>query len=225
MNNNILTGPLNKVHEKPKKLVFLLHGYGDNAENFIHISTHLDSLDFKANYIALNAPSSIPDYPSGKRWFPLSPHTIKFTNKEDNNSALIKQEILNSLNLLKNSITKIKDIYNLKFKDCFLVGFSQGGMISFEFANYLEDSLAGLAIISSRIIRNDLIENSFLLKTPIFISHGDQDQVLPIQNFFRSCKFLTDNKLFFEDHIIKGDEHTISPMVINKLKEFIKKHI
>ena len=43
------------------------------------------------------------------------------------------------------------------------------------------------------------------------------------QGYF--LRFLKDNKLLFEDHIIKNDEHTISPIVLNKLKEFIKKKI
>ena len=29
-------------HQKPKKLVFMLHGYGDSAENFINIANYLD---------------------------------------------------------------------------------------------------------------------------------------------------------------------------------------
>ena len=34
----ILTGPSFLPHDKPKKLIFMLHGYGDTADNFIHIA-------------------------------------------------------------------------------------------------------------------------------------------------------------------------------------------
>ena len=77
MKNNTLTGPSYKIHEKPQKLIFLLHGYGDNADNFIHIANHLDEIEFKANYIALNAPTIIPDYPIGRQWFPLNLNNTK----------------------------------------------------------------------------------------------------------------------------------------------------
>ncbi len=41
MNNKTpLNGPCFETPEKPEKLVFLLHGYGDNAENFIPLATH-----------------------------------------------------------------------------------------------------------------------------------------------------------------------------------------
>ena len=224
-NNNILTGPSYKIHEKPKKLIFLLHGYGDNAENFIHIASHLDQIEFEANYIALNAPTIITNYSIGRQWFPFNPNKVNASHLKKNKIKPMTSEVLNSLSLLENTISMIKDSYGLQFSDCFLIGFSQGGMITFEFGNYFQNSLAGLAIVSSRIMREEAIKNSLLLKTPIFISHGDKDEVLPIQNFYKSCKFLKENKLFFEYHLIPGDAHTISPKTISILKKFIKKNI
>ena len=225
MKNNTLTGPSYKIHEKPQKLIFLLHGYGDNADNFIHIANHLDEIEFKANYIALNAPTIIPDYPIGRQWFPLNLNNTKTFPYKKNESETITSEILHSLSLLENTIMKIKDNYGLQFNDCFVIGFSQGGMIAFEFGNYFQESLAGIGIISSKIIREETVKNSLLLKTPIFISHGDKDEVLSIENFYKSCRFLKENKLFFEDHLISGDAHTISPKTISILKKFLKKYI
>ena len=36
--DNILLGPSISKHDKPKKLMVMLHGYGDNAANFIHLA-------------------------------------------------------------------------------------------------------------------------------------------------------------------------------------------
>ena len=58
MNN--LNGPSYLFNKKPKKLIFLLHGYGDNADNFIHIAESFKYKDLNANYFALNAPNLIP---------------------------------------------------------------------------------------------------------------------------------------------------------------------
>ena len=74
--NEILSGQSFLPHKKPKKLIFMLHGYGDSAENFINIANLLDNESFKANYFALNAPSTTPNYPSGKQWFDLNPNGI-----------------------------------------------------------------------------------------------------------------------------------------------------
>ena len=70
------------------------------------------------------------------------------------------------------------------------MGFSQGGIMTFELGHYLDKRLAGLAIISGRIMEDRDINNLNFLQTPFFISHGDKDEVLPIKNFYKSCEFL-----------------------------------
>ena len=36
--SELLTGPSYSLHSKAKKLIVMLHGYGDTAENFIYIA-------------------------------------------------------------------------------------------------------------------------------------------------------------------------------------------
>ena len=64
-------------HNRPKKLIFLLHGYGDNADNFIHIAGNFSHEELNANYFALNAPNLIANYPTGREWFNLYPNNIQ----------------------------------------------------------------------------------------------------------------------------------------------------
>ena len=53
MNNKTpLNGPSFESSEKPEKLVFLFHGYGDNAENFIPLATHLHNPELNINFYA-----------------------------------------------------------------------------------------------------------------------------------------------------------------------------
>ena len=56
----ILKGPSLTKHQNPKKLMIMLHGYGDNATNFIQIANLIDQDDFEMKYVALNAPDTIP---------------------------------------------------------------------------------------------------------------------------------------------------------------------
>ena len=39
---DILKGPSITKHQNPKKLMIMLHGYGDNANNFIQIANLID---------------------------------------------------------------------------------------------------------------------------------------------------------------------------------------
>jgi len=212
-------------HGRPNKLIFLLHGYGDNANNFIHIANALHQPDWLANYIALNAPSKIHNYPLGREWFNLYPNGIYITEAGAEEINTIKSEVQAALNKIKNTIKNFTDKFSLKFSDCFVVGFSQGGMMTFELGDYLDRQLGGLAILSGRIFDERIINNANFLQTPFFISHGDKDNVLLVENFYKSCDFLKENKFNYESYLLKGDSHTISPDTINLLQQFIKKNL
>ena len=67
------------------------------------------------------------------------------------------------------------------------------------------------------------INNSILKKTPILILHGEQDEVIPIQSYYKSIEFLKANKCNFESHLLPLDGHNISPEAITLLQNFIKK--
>ena len=218
-----LSGPSVLKNKNPNKLIFMLHGYGDSAENFINIANSLNQVDFKANYFAFNAPTLIPNYPLGRQWFDLNPNGIYISNAGPAEIKLINVEILEANKLIENTIIKIMNFYQLSFADCILLGFSQGGMMTFEFGNYLKNTMGGLAIISGQILNEDKIINKSLLETPIFISHGDLDEILPINLFNKACQFMNKNKLLYESHKMKGDVHTISQETINLLQKFIKK--
>ena len=224
-NAEILEGPSFCPIEKPKKLIFLLHGYGDNADNFVHIAGNFSHEELNANYFALNAPNLIANYPTGREWFNLYPNNIYISEAGPEEVKIIRSEIRNSTKKIFNTINIIKNKYKLKFSDCFVVGFSQGGMMTFEFGNFSEKQLGGLAILSGRIMTNESPTNLKFLKTPLFISHGDNDDVLNIDNFYSSCNYLKENNFLFEKHLLEGDSHTISPKAINLLQKFIKKNL
>ena len=223
--NKTLSGRSFLQYDNPKKLFFMLHGYGDTAENFIHIASSIDNIDFRANYFALDAPSEIPNYSLGRQWVDLNPNGIYITDAGPKEIKIIESEILLANQLLQNTISEEITKYNLSFKDCFLLGFSQGGMMTFEFGNYTTNLLGGLAILSGRIMTEDIITNQSLLKTPIFISHGDCDDVLPIKTFDKACKFLKKSNMLYESFKLKGDTHMISSNAINLLQKFIKKNL
>jgi len=221
----ILNGPSISKHNNPNKLIFMLHGYGDNAVNFINLAHTIDQEEWKAQYIALNAPNFIEGNFTGYQWFDLYPNGIYIADAGQKEFQQIQKEINDAVNNIINTIEYYCDTLNLKIEDCILMGFSQGGMMTFEVGNFFNKKLAGLAILSGRIMNNQPIENTNLQQTPIFISHGEKDAVIPLSNFFDAKEFLNTNNCNFESHIIVQDEHNISPETITLLQNFIKKII
>ena len=41
-------------------------------------------------------------------------------------------------------------------------------------------------------MKNYPIKNKILKQTPIFISHGEKDEVIPVKSFYDSKKYFTD---------------------------------
>ena len=123
------------------------------------------------------------------------------------------------------SINFIKDKFGLKLSDCLVLGFSQGGMMTFELGHYSREKFGGLAILSGKILTEKKIQNKIFINTPLFISHGNKDDVLSVENFYKACEFLKENNFNYQQYLIEEDSHTISLKAIDLLQEFIKKNL
>ena len=62
-------------------------------------------------------------------------------------------------------------------------------------------------------------------KTPLFISHGDQDLVLQPKYFVEACKILEKEGYSYESHLLSNEGHNISIKAIHLVKNFIKKNV
>jgi len=218
-----LNGPSFSEHNNPKKLIIMLHGYGDNAANFMHLAQPIDQEEWQAAYVALNAPGVIQGNLMGYQWFDLYPNGVYIAEAGLKEFKQIRKEVNVSVRKIVNTIDKYCSSLKITYEDCILMGFSQGGMMTFEVGNFLQKKLAGLGILSGRIMSHELIDNKFLLKTPIFISHGEQDEVISINNYHQATKFLQKNKCNFESHVLIQDGHNISLDAITLLQKFINK--
>ena len=222
---NVLTGPSLEVKNNPEKFVFLLHGYGDNGENFISLARDLYVSSLNISFFAPNAPSTVPQYPTGRQWFDLYPNGVNFNEAGPKEKEILKQDCLSSLNLLKNYIDILCRKHKLTYKDCFIIGFSQGAMMSFELGKYINQIFAGCVLLSGRILPSENHNKSPFIKTPMMITHGDQDTVLEPKYFDEACNILSNEGFIFESSLIKGEAHTISLKMLQLVQNFIKKNV
>ena len=63
---------------------------GWNLENFLYIANQLDEEEWGAQYISLNAPETIPNYPMGNQWFDIYPNGIYISDAGPNELAIIR---------------------------------------------------------------------------------------------------------------------------------------
>ena len=225
INKDSLKGPSFEQSDNPDKLVFLLHGYGDNGDNFLPLAQHLNITQKKMNFYAPNAPSSVPQYPTGKQWFDLYPNAINFNEAGPREKELLKEDCISSLKLIKKYIQEISIKYQLTLKDCYVLGFSQGAMMSFELGKFIDAELAGCILLSGRILPSENHDIKKFNQTPILIVHGDKDTVLLPKYYFEACDILKNYNFSFESHLINNEGHNVSSEILELTKNFIKKYM
>lgn len=146
-----------------EKLMIILHGRGDSAEGFAFLPSYLQLEEM--NYLLLNAPY---EYFGGYSWYDLPPNQI--------------QGIAYSSGLLAQSLDVLFE-EEFDAKQSFLLGFSQGSLLTFEFGARYEKLLAGYIAISGYVYDTELLleEMNPLHQTSQdwLCTHGTEDDVLP----------------------------------------------
>jgi len=140
-----------------------MHGLGDRMESFFDFPSLL--LGNRISYLFLNAPDA---YVVGWKWYDLDG----------------QQEIglKKSRELLNQTIQHLNVEEGIAADQIVLSGFSQGAVVSLYTGIRREEPLAGIGALSGYLFGGveDCTEAS--KSTPIFMTHGLYDDVLPYQN-------------------------------------------
>ena len=99
----------------------------------------------------------------------------------------IMKDFSTSCDLIKKHIDYLCTEYNLSLKKVFLLGFSQGSMMSFEVGTTLKQLIAGIISLSGRIYSNNFQENN-RKKSPVLIVHGETDTIIPPNRYYETCE-------------------------------------
>ena len=164
-------------------LLILLHGYGSNEEDLFSFATELpDDLLI----VSARAPQ---DLSSGS----FSWYTIYFNTGEGKFSDI--PEAIEARESIATFIDEIQDRYSIAPNKTFLLGFSQGTILSYSIAlNYPEKVQKVIALsgyINPDLLPADLKEADYS-NLDFFISHGSVDQVIPSEWAQKAPLFLNE---------------------------------
>ncbi|MFQ3598305.1 MAG: alpha/beta hydrolase [Chloroherpetonaceae bacterium] len=161
------------TQKEPAPLLLMLHGYGANEYDLIGLA---DALDPRFTVMSVRAPLSLGN--GGYAWFPLA-----FT--DEGIKVLDTKSAIESRALILKFLDEAVAAYPIDPKQIFLMGFSQGGSMAYSIALTEPHRLKGMVAMSSRLPDERLLKLASveqLKHFPIFVSHGLDDQILPIQN-------------------------------------------
>jgi phospholipase/carboxylesterase len=156
----------------PPPLLLLLHGVGSNEEDLFALAPYLDG---RFMVVSARAPIAL-DY-GGYGWF-----RIEFTPRR---MVADVEQAKQSLRLLRGFVDDLVGAYDADARSVYLMGFSQGAMMSFALTLTRPEKVAGVVAMSGRLPRQMLElepDRDAMTGKPILVTHGLYDPILPVEN-------------------------------------------
>lgn len=213
------TAPLSLEHlirpssltQEKAPVLFMLHGYGSNEEDLFSFASELPS---ELCIISVRAPYVLQ--PFGYAWY-----AINFDNEKGKWSD--DQQAIESREKIVKFIEEACDAYALDKSNVSLLGFSQGTILSYSIALSYPEKIKRVIALSGYINENilaDNYENNNFEHLKIYTSHGQVDQVIPIEWAQRTPEFL--DKLGVENVFEEFPTgHGVSPQNFHSFKKWM----
>ena len=167
------------TNNTPAPLLILIHGYGSNEMDLFSFAEELpDSM----RIVSLRAPQEL-GYNSFA-WY-----SINFDANQNKFSDLDEARV--SMNKISTFIDEFTAAKNVDTNKIFLVGFSQGAILSYGLS--LTTNKVQHVVALSGYLNEDLLTESMPEKpADYFCSHGSVDQVIPVEWARKAPIYLTE---------------------------------
>ena len=202
-----------KISIENPPLLILLHGYGSNEQDLFSFANELPD-----ELLIISAKAPLTLMPGSYAWY-----TIHLDNIEGKFSDI--PEALKARETIATFIDEIKQQYQVS--ETFLLGFSQGTILSYAVALNYPDKV-DYVIALSGYINDELSPDEFdaerYKNLDFFISHGTVDQVLPLEWAQNAPPFL-DNlniKNVYKEYPVG---HGVAPQNFYDFKQWITDRI
>ena len=185
-------GSQNSTHR-----IILLHGWGADADDLLPVGKSIiHNSTFEFELISLKAPNSRSD-DMGRQWYGLFP-------PKWNEAELAVDKLLDTLKSFDNT--------RIPLKRTVLLGFSQGGAMAIDAGLRLD---LGLVISCSGYSHPTWVP---IKNNPVLLSHGLQDEVVPI-DASREISKLLGSKVNSNNELHEYNcSHTIHPEFIEVIR-------
>lgn len=196
------------VQSRP--LVIFLHGYGSNEEDLFELKQEF-SPDY--TYLSVQAPMTLA--PGSYQWYGLQPH------EQSSVEATVKKHA----QLLEDFIKAATVKFHTEADKVILIGFSQGGMMTYELALNHPKLVRGIAALSGKILpalKTTVTPGKNLSGLSVFIGHGTGDDRVPLREATEANALLekTSIKPTFQTYAKMG--HSINQQELTDIKKWME---
>ncbi|KGL62886.1 alpha/beta hydrolase [Polaribacter sp. Hel1_85] len=203
--------PITAVENPP--LLILLHGYGSNEQDLFSFAEELPD-----EFLIISAQAPLPMGGRSYAWY-----SINFDDKNGKFSDLIQAK--ESIDKIAVFIDEIKTKYNTNPEKTFLLGFSQGAILSYSLSFFYPNKVQHVIALSGYVNTELLPETiSKEIKTDYYGSHGSVDQVLPVEWARKNKPFLDNlglNNVYSEYPV----GHGVAPQNFYSFRKWIEERL
>jgi phospholipase/carboxylesterase len=202
----ILTGPrIAPRSGTAKQLVVFIHGYGADGNDLIEIGNQWKELLPDTAFASPHAPEACAGAPMGKQWF-----TLTMRDMDERWVGVRKAgPVLDAYLDAELAHWKVAP------ERLALVGFSQGTMMALYTglrrapAPLAIVGYSGLHVMPTKEAEVETFGEEVVARPPVFLAHGDRDDLIPPQALFMSAQSLAAVEVPVEWHLSQGMGHGI----------------
>ena len=194
--NSILT-------DKSDKVIVTFHGWQGNKDSFLPLTKI--SLFKGYDWFLLEGPYMVGDDPERRTWsYEKEPDVFEYEEPKELIYNFFRKKIFNKY----------------QSKNVYVIGFSLGALVCYEFICTMKEPLGGIFHVSG-FSRNKINLNKNQKNTPIIIGHGLDDEIVLPKKSIEAYELL--NKQSSNINILTyNGRHSMSTTIINAIAKKIK---
>ena len=203
-----------KIKKEKNPLLLLLHGYGSNEEDLFSFASELPE-----EYYVVSARAPYDLQPYGHAWYAI-------TFDADQNKFSDDDQAIESRDLIARFINELVAELPIDSENVTLIGFSQGTILSYAVALSYPEKIKRVVALSGYLNEGILAsgyETKDFKNLKMFVSHGTQDQVIPVY-WARKAPEALKNIGIEVDYKEYPIGHGVSPQNFHDLKNWLERN-
>lgn len=221
-----------KTGEKVEKLVVFIHGYNGTPEAIDYAVQWLRANVHNAVIVVPRAPHPCEKDTNNLQWlsfYQVDPD-VRFRNPEASTAEIfgIFDALASSFAQVSGEMNEFIDEMQQQFgiddAHTFVMGFSQGAMLSCYTALSRKQPLGGCIMVAGIIAGRPLLKNSIISRPKMVLLHGQDDATVQFKTFPHTLVWLEENELKYECHTYPDLAHRMNEAEMQKAAEFINQN-
>ena len=216
-------------HGNPKKLVVFVHGYNGSPEAIDYAVQGLVQKLCNAVVVVPRAPEPCEKNPENLQWLSFYQEDPLVRFRQETTPT---EEIFDIFNRLGNSFLKVSRQMNLFIDEMqkqfgisddqtYLMGFSQGAMITIQTALTRKGKLGGAIAVAGIVPSYQILATQIVSKPSFLLLHGQDDATVQYKTFSKTMDWFEANHIPFRTAVFEGLAHRMNEAEMALAAEFI----